>query len=640
VSVATLQVLAALLFPATILAVRASRMAFQTVPGELLGPGPMFLTSLVVLSLFCAVSGWLFAAGSRLYAERIGCRPGQATGAVYLVEAAGSGAGGILASLVLLRYLSAFEIAALVGTLNILSATLISRRRILALLVLGMLPVARLDGVSLGWLWRGFHLVESRNSVYGNLAVIATEGNRSLYENGLLVATTPDPAAAEEAVHFALLEHPSPRSLLMIGGGINGSIQEARKHPGLERLDYVELDPAILALFPVTQARVHNTDGRLFLKTTNDRYDVILVNLPDPQTAQLNRYYTLEFFQEAARKLAPGGVFSFQLRGSEDYTSPQLAEFLRCINKTLRQVFPQVVVIPGESVHFFAAMQPGTLTADPRELISRLRARRIETSYVREYYIPFRMTAERMAELDSEIRPKPDTPVNRDFAPIAYYFDVTLWSTQFNQAYRKLFQAVAQVPFGPVAAGVGLLALGFAAFFRERVAEICVAATGFTVIGLEMLLLLGFQAIYGYVYQELAALIAALMVGMAVGTGLRPVQATDRSSVATLQALAAASGLLLYAGFHVNAPFLFPVMAALCGMLGGAQFAAASRIYFGQKERENLGALYALDLAGSCVGALVFSAWLIPVFGFLKTAALMAIVNCGPALLALRRPPR
>jgi len=294
-----------------------------------------------------------------------------------------------------------------------------------------------------------------------------------------------------------------------------------------------------------------------------------------------------------------------------------------------------VVVIPGESVHFFAAMRPGILTADPRELISRLRARRIETSYVREYYIPFRMTAERMAELESEIRPRPQTPVNRDFAPIAYYFDVTLWSTQFNQAYRTVFQAIARVPFGGVAAGVGMLALGLAALFRRRAAELCVAATGFTVIGLEMLLLLGFQAIYGYVYQELAAVIAAFMVGMAAGSwwGMR------RGSLAILQLVAAGAGLLLYLGFQFGAS-LFPVMAALCGMLGGAQFAAASRIYFGQKERESLGALYALDLAGACVGALVFSAWLIPVFGFLKTAALMAIVNCGPALSALRKPPR
>ena len=68
-------------------------------------------------------------------------------------------------------------------------------------------------------LWHGFRLVASENSIYGNLAVIAGEASGTIYESGVAVATVPDPAAAEEAVHYALLEHPQPHSLLLIGGG-------------------------------------------------------------------------------------------------------------------------------------------------------------------------------------------------------------------------------------------------------------------------------------------------------------------------------------------------------------------------------------------------------------------------------------
>jgi predicted membrane-bound spermidine synthase len=48
------------------------------------------------------------------------------------------------------------------------------------------------------------------------------------------------------------------------------------------------------------------------------------------------------------------------------------------------------------------------------------------------------------------------------------------------------------------------------------------------------------------------------------------------------------------------------------------------------------GRLYALDLAGSCLGAVLFSAWLVPVFGFLKTALLAAMVSLAPAAMALQ----
>src|ERR1035441_4181443 len=113
-----------------------------------------------------------------------------------------------------------------------------------------------LDRSAQARLWRGFRLVGSRDSIYGNLAVIETgnmgtgnteTGNiRSIYDNGVILASVPDENAAEEGVHYALLEHPAPRHLLMIGGGVNGSITQALKHPTVERIDYVELDPALI----------------------------------------------------------------------------------------------------------------------------------------------------------------------------------------------------------------------------------------------------------------------------------------------------------------------------------------------------------------------------------------------------------
>ncbi|MGA9627130.1 MAG: fused MFS/spermidine synthase, partial [Bryobacteraceae bacterium] len=436
---AGLEALVALALPATILAVRASRAALATVPGESLGPGPMLLGSLATLSLFCVLSGALFAAGSRLYGDDVA----TSTGSVYLLEALGSAAGGMLAGLVLVRYVAPLEIALGLGLLNLLAAaSLVIRSRLArgaamgalaGIAVLLALPfgIPRLEAVSLERFWRGFHLVADRNSVYGNLAVVRTDGVSSLYENGLDLFNVPDPAAAEEAVHYALLEHFWPRSLLLIGGGVNGSLAEALKHASLERIDYVELDPAILDLFPIRKdprVHVHVTDGRLFLKTTASTFDVIIVNLPDPQTAQLNRFYTLEFFREAARKLTGSGVLALRLTAAEDYISPELAAFLRSIYKTLRAVFPEVTAIPGENVLFFGARRKGVLAAGSEELLARLRARRLKTSYVREYYIPFRMMPDRMADLDRQIEPRPETPVNRDFAPVAYYFDVALWS--------------------------------------------------------------------------------------------------------------------------------------------------------------------------------------------------------------------
>ncbi len=695
-AVAALQcLLAASLLP-TIWAVRASKAFFQTVPGELAGPVPMLLTSLICLGVFCVLSGCLFVVAARLYAHEHNVFAGVASSAAYLFEAAGSALGGILASGLLLRFLDSFQIATLVVLLNLGMAAILlfgaDRKRIVTVTLVGIclaVPLLvyvapSLDKSSEMRLWRGFHLVESRNSIYGNLAVTETGNIRSIYDNGVILASVPDEAAAEEAVHYALLEHPAPKTVLLIGGGASGSIAQVLKHHSVERVDYVELDPAIIDMTKrlllaqsssrVTDDRVHlhYADGRLYLKTTDDRFDAIILDLPDPQTAQLNRFYTAEFFRSASKHLAPGGLLALQLRASEDYISPDRAEFLRCIRRTLREVFPYVLAIPGETIHLFGALRPDLLTDDPQLLISRLQARNLQTLYVREYFIPFRMMPDRMAQLRDVLQPLPATPVNRDFAPIAYYFDVVLWSAQFKLGYSGWFHGAAAIGFARITEGgftVLLLIALLLAYVpaRERRARasaaFCMAATGYTLMALQIFLLLGFQSVYGYVYHQLAILIAMFMAGIALGSwlGMRRVRSSTfppLRAIATTQFLLALSGPALIflvrllseissaTATLLAVQFVFPALGVLGGMLGGYQFPVATEIYLGgNSPKASMGALYGLDLAGGCIGALLLSTYLIPVFGFWKTAWLSAAVNLAPALLATRvawqaRPPR
>jgi spermidine synthase len=681
--VAVLQSLAALLLPCSILVVRASRSFFQSVPGEVLGPLAMVLTSLLALSIFCSVSGWLFAAGARLLSQAADAPEAAAVGSMYLLEALGSALGGILASLLLLPYLDSFQIAMLVGTANAAAAAFLLLPQVrmkaaayaaLALLLpLFLIAGRRLDHLTLAAQWPGFRLLASANSKYGNLAVLENETGRTLLENGLPVASVPDPQAAEETVHFALLQHPAPLSLLLIGGGLNGSLAQALRHPTMQRVDYVELDPEILRLarrhFPAEwkaagdpRVHVHSADGRLFLKTTAQRFDVIIAALPDPQTAQLNRYYTREFFQEAAAALCPGGVLSFQLHAAENYISPDLAELLRSLHATLRQAFADVVVIPGDTAVFMASNRAGVLTTNASEMVNRLRARRLQTAYVREYYLPFRLAPDRLADLNQQLALQPGTPVNRDFAPVAYYFDVVLWSGQFSGAFRQLFAALAGVSFRRAVEVAILLMLLTASLFRWRrrharrgSAVFCVAAMGFTLLALEVLLLLAFQAIYGYVYHQLAIIIAAFMAGMALGSWVamrrlaEPGGAKPKKlmmDLAITQCLAMLSPWLLCAilvGLTVVrgpaasgliSSLIFPLLAVLAGALGGYQFPVANRIYFEEHTGVRPGTLYAVDLAGACAGALLISAYLVPVFGFFRTGELISLVNLLPAAMA------
>ena len=353
-AVAALECMLALALPATIWALGAMKSIFQTVPGELAGPLPMLLTTLACLSVYCVLTGALFVVAARMLAG-VGQRADvegahSAVGRAYLLEAAGSALGGVLASVLLLRFYESFQIAIFVALLNLcMAAVLLAKLRrrgvamAAAVAVLAAIPLVgllapRLERGAQKQLWSGFNLLDSRDTIYGNLAVTETGAMRSIYTDGAILANAPDPAAAEEAVHYALLEHPAPHRVLLIGGGVNGAIGEALKHPSVVSLDYVELDPALIgmacAYFPAQAAAFHDPrvhlhlmDGRRYLAAAPEKFDVILVDIPDPQTAQLNRFYTAEFFSAARRQLAVGGVLAIELRSSEDTMSPELQCF-------------------------------------------------------------------------------------------------------------------------------------------------------------------------------------------------------------------------------------------------------------------------------------------------------------------------
>ena len=206
------------------------------------------------------------------------------------------------------------------------------------LLLLLLAPLAlpfghALNQATLRWQWP--NLVYAADSRYGRVTVEALGSQRVFYTDGLL-AFESQGTTSEEVAHFPLLAHPDPRRVLLIGGGVAGDLREILKHP-VDAVTYVELDPLLIeaaqAYLPPADAavlrdprvRVVMTDGRRYVKTTDERFDVVILDLPEPITGALNRFYTTEFFGEVRSLLRPGGILAFGLPSAENYWSPELA---------------------------------------------------------------------------------------------------------------------------------------------------------------------------------------------------------------------------------------------------------------------------------------------------------------------------
>ena len=141
----------------------------------------------------------------------------------------------------------------------------------------------------------------------------------------------PDIALVEELVHLPMLFHPHPRRILVVSGGVGGVLNEILKHP-VERVDYAELDPLLIEAVqkfptPLTvgelsdpRVNIEHVDGRLLVRRLaaegNERYDLVIVNLPYPVTLQLNRFYTVEFFRLVREILTQEGVVALPSPGT------------------------------------------------------------------------------------------------------------------------------------------------------------------------------------------------------------------------------------------------------------------------------------------------------------------------------------
>jgi spermidine synthase len=653
--------------------------------GEIASPAAAMRLTVAALAPACVVLGMQFAVGCHV----LGRLRQQGASQVYLLEAGGAVAAGALFHFIVADHLNATVAVLALGAVNCALAGWLACHRgqspkvtvppsgIAVVAGLGAVVCVslvgwpgmglRLDRELLGLRW-GQELVAWRNTRYGMWSVTRQRDQLTYSHDGLPVFSTgPEPAA--EAVHLALAAHPDPQRVLMIGGGPL-AIGEALKHP-LRQLDYVELDrrgiefvrehlPAELAR-PLDDARVRLqfTDGRAFVKAAEAAYDVIAADLPDPTTAVINRYYTEEFFAEAARALKPGGLLFTGLASPRVTLTGERGVNIGGVWRALSGEFERRALLPvGEKLHFLAG--DGTVEfPEAEELGERLVQRGVHTRFL----TPFTLSAE-LNPLACELARQSvaevsRAPINSDFRPVAYYLQMRLWVRQFApRAELGWLDAIGTGRLGWVPwALVGLLGAGALTLGRRwqgyggAAVAVAILLVGLLEMGVQLAVIFGFQTIAGYLYHQIGLLMTLNMLGLAVGAwaGRRiPRTAASGWLLATITVfvgLCAALPWVMRAA--AAAPTLAtPILGAaalVASVLTGAAFPLGVVLSEGSEARSGA-ALYALDLVGGAAGAALISILLVPLRGLdasawtLAVLGIAALVACFP--LARRRGVR
>jgi spermidine synthase len=347
------------------------------------------LAAALVVLLPATLMGLIFPLGLRLLVDDL-ARSGRRVGTAYLANTAGSVLGSLLAGFVLVPVLG------LKGTLLCLAAVQFALG--VVLVIRADLPVRRrrqLLGAAAGLLMTGAvsaslilqgpspfdrlpagtdgpaRIEAHRDAVGASISVISVPGGgRRLRIDGFDAAgDTGSSGYMPMMTHLPMLLHPDPRRLLVICFGTGSTAGAGLLHPG-SAIDVVDINRAVFEFAPHFAAWNHSVatdprarlivdDGRSYLLTSRESYDVITSEPMPPRFAGVVNLYSREYYLLARERLRPGGILvqwlPLHLMTLEDALA---------VLRTVREVFPECTLWLHELTGIIVARRDEPVTLD------------------------------------------------------------------------------------------------------------------------------------------------------------------------------------------------------------------------------------------------------------------------------------
>jgi len=648
--------------------------------GESIGFLPMLYSSFLILLPISILHGALFTFSCHIY-SMFSTKNASSTGRVYAYETVGTVLGGIACTYFLIPHLDTFQASSGLAALNsivclallapywktgLFQKIILTSSSAFTILALVLTSQAhKLHQYSIEAQWKNQNIVHYQNSQYGNICVIENEGQYIFFQDGIpnIITPIPDIPFVEEFVHLPLLAHPEPKKLLILSGGAGGVINEALRHPSIETIEYAELDPLIIDLFkkfptPLTESElndrrvnIRHIDGRLLLKTTRSKYDLIFVGIMEPSNLQTNRFFTKEFYSLARERLNERGILVLGLPGSFTYLNEELKNLNSCIFHTLRSVFPHIRAFPGDGTNLFLLSDsPEISLLDRTQMIERLNQRDIKGDEIIPWHIEQKLHHGWQGWFSNFIEGS-SQKINSDFNPIGVFYSISHWNAVFAPSLRWLFIQLERLSLRTIVLLLVIFLLSYfifrskeKRFFRAGI-PLSIFTTGFAGMIFDLMLIFTFQSIHGYVFSWIGLLVASFMAGAACGAMVIAILLDRikncyivfiRIELAIMCFAIGCPFIFLAADAYLGSPdtffwfkLLFLVTSFISGLFIGSQFPLANKLYLRNSTSltKTAGLLYSADLLGGWFGGILGAVVLLPVLGLVGTGITVGLLK-------------
>lgn len=693
-----------ILLPVSITLTRFLYAISGTTAGTYIGFFKVFFYSALFIIPVSFFIGFVFPIAAKAQAQhpdhnlRSGTlKAGQVKGIsnIYIFEAFGSLLSGVVYTFFLVGHCNAYLITALIILPLLICSGLIllkSRRyktfSVVCLLLIfnlvSFLPSmnGKFDAVTVERRWQSIStlpLVYTTDSKYQNIAVANLFNQYNLYLNSLLAAVFPNDEDNMLLAAHLVCQHPGPQRILVIGDAVSG-LAKALLRFDVKEVISVEIDAkiidTILKFLPPQEKHIRSDkrfkiviqDGRKYVKDlirSNGKpvntmsppllFDVVYVNVSEPSTLLLNRYYTRGFFRDLSRVMKHSGVITLKITSSENYEKGIVSDYTASIYYTVRSVFPEVVVAPGYQNFIFASRESSSVSDNPELLARRYTATGVKPEKLGFIFQSF-YPEEKTRFIKKALQTSRKFKINTNETPIAavYFNKIIGWYAASNISGILDFFETIKLRDVMVIILVLFLARMFyllgakrkKSFYRRRFlkfhALLAVFSSGLAGISLELVILYTFQDNFGNIYHIIGFIIAIFMFGLPLGA-VASNALLSRGKFARQQrviafiifiqvALAAISFLLphmtkLFAKVIIIHQVIIFVETVLIGFAVGLVFPLSIHLYLGKQEKtgKTAGVVDAFDHMGAAVGAFFIGTLFLPVMGVSNACCLVAL---------------
>jgi len=367
-------------------------------------------------------------------------------------------------------------------------------------------------------------------------------GQWIVYREGSFIESLPEQSNTGKIAAIALCQKPNAKKILVIGSGLD----LCRQFLKLEQLEKVtwahsdneyirKINEVIPAELKVTDRRLELLSGdiRTFLAGNKEVFDIIIVNLPDATSSALNRYFTYQFYQQVKVSLRADGVFTIRIAGGENIIGAELASLGASTKLTLQKVFSNLELVPGEDTWFIAS-DAEDITGDPdilKERFSKIpgAGEILPPDALLSLYLPERaekaMTAYDNTDLPQRLL------INQDSRPLTHLYSLLLTAKQSGATVTKFVRYLALagplVFLVPIFVLMALRALYLlSARGKNEIQKqykpsfdstFLAFSAGLLGIGIVIVLMYLYQTRFGSLYLHIGVISSVFMLGMTAG---------------------------------------------------------------------------------------------------------------------------